>query len=112
MKLLAHPVVVTLVNLKWKRFACYMFVINIVMYMSFLALLTSYALTLPKPARHMCERFGVFQIFYFPTLFKIFLNINTIGSSLEICNGTLPDKTVTECGELCECIVTRLALLI
>ncbi|KAL5486880.1 hypothetical protein EMCRGX_G019417 [Ephydatia muelleri] len=75
-KLLAHPVVVTLVNLKWKRFACYMFVINIVMYMSFLALLTSYALTLPKPARHMC-------------------------SSLEICNGTLPDKTVTECGELC-----------
>ena len=53
--LLTHPVVITLLNMKWRTFGLYVFMINIVAYSSFLAALTSYALCLPKPTRNVCE---------------------------------------------------------
>ena len=47
--------VITMLNMKWRTFGLYVFLVSIMLYLSFLAVLTSYALCLPKPSRNMCE---------------------------------------------------------
>ncbi|KAL5457262.1 hypothetical protein EMCRGX_G034509 [Ephydatia muelleri] len=59
--LLKHPLVHTLLDFKWRRYARYMYWSKFVSYVSFLVILTSYTLCLPQPTRAMCSKMETFN---------------------------------------------------
>ena len=53
-RLLQHPVTRELVSYKWKAYAMPAFLINLAIYLTFLAFLTGFALALPLPTESVC----------------------------------------------------------
>ena len=58
-RLLQHPVTRELVSYKWKAYAMPVFLINLAIYLAFLACLTAFALVIPLPTDTMCSRSDV-----------------------------------------------------
>ena len=54
-RLLQHPVTRELVSYKWKAYAMPVFVINLAIYLVFLAFLTAYAVVIPLPTESLCD---------------------------------------------------------
>ena len=53
--MLQHPVTRELVSYKWKAYAMPVFVINLVIYLAFVAFLTAYAIFIPLPNESSCR---------------------------------------------------------
>ena len=53
--MLQHPVTRELVFHKWKAYAMPVFVINLAIYLVFLAFLTAYAVYIPLPTEYSCH---------------------------------------------------------
>ena len=53
-RLLQHPVTLELVSYKWKAYAMPAFLINLAIYLTFVAILTAFALALPLPTESVC----------------------------------------------------------
>ena len=57
-RLLQHPVTRELVSYKWKAYAMPAFLINLVIYLVFLACLTAFAVVIPLPTESLCKGGG------------------------------------------------------
>ena len=55
MNLLNHPVVGSLVHHKWKKYGFALYITNLFVFVSFLVLLTTFALIVPNPKSEDCK---------------------------------------------------------
>ena len=55
MKLLQHPLVVTLLNEKWFKFGAKLYLWNLLVYILQVIFLTTFALSMPHPLSDACE---------------------------------------------------------
>ena len=61
-KLMKHPLVISLLDYKWKKFGRYIFFGNLLIYLIFLVFLTAFALVILSPVERPCKHI-LFKIF-------------------------------------------------
>ena len=71
-----HPLVISLLDYKWKRFGRYIFFGNLFIYLTFLVFLTAFALVVQSPVERPCKHI----------LYKIFMHV---------CMGVVPARIVS-----------------
>ena len=61
-KLMKHPLVISLLDYKWKKFGRYIFFGNLLIYLIFLVFLTAFALVIRSPVERPCKHI-LYKIF-------------------------------------------------
>ena len=58
-----HPLVISLLKHKWKKFARWMFLVNLSVYLTFLVSLTAFALVVLSPVEKPCKHILIWGIY-------------------------------------------------